>query len=311
MPGGFPFWCSHYKAKKRERRKEKTGKYKICDTKESEVKNMTQKFKPGDRVRLTQDLLDTATVHPVHLYKGDEGEITEHPTQKGLLGFKSDRWGDIISFSDLVDGERRPTIDFCELVQQPEAAAGDGVAISSVLEIVNEVYGDAPKTSPWDIIHDLKQKLDEANRLIAEQDKLLKTQHELFIKQHKIIEGEEKLAALRPVRYEIATLIHDIMEDREADNSLSQALNDGWEILELSHHLVSEEDSFEYRRVVTLRRAVTEEKPRITVEVPAADVDYFIDGVGYSARRETGGGNTPLMDAAMRIFGVETDGDNG
>lgn len=196
---------------------------------------MVQNFKPGDRAKLTRDLLDPAKYHPVNLYKGDEGEITEHPTQKGLLGFKSDRWGDIISFSDLVDGKQQPTIDFCELVQ-PAATEKDAVEISSIPSSEKEL-----KKLYMEV-----ELSEEARQTLADVD--------------------AKLAALRPVRYEIKTIIQDISEDSEADNSLSLLLNDGWEILELSHHVVDELDGEtiirEYRRVVTLRRQVEQPSER-------------------------------------------------
>src|SRR5690348_3602907 len=213
---------------------------------------MEQKFKPGDRVRLTRDLLDPAEYHPVNLYKGDEGTITEHPTQKGLLGFKSDRWGDIISFSDMVDGERRATIDFCELV---EAAP----AITDILERPKklECFACGSKQGVDPITWECSDCGANFANIAAESD--------------------QPFTELKVSRWEVKTLMQDL-DDSDADKFLSQALNEGWEILDLTCLAVytGDESELEYRRIVTLRREVQ------------ADPDYYIDGVGFKAGGSNG-----------------------
>jgi hypothetical protein len=272
---------------------------------------MEQKFKQGDRAKLTRDLLDPAEYHPVNLYKGDEGIITEHPTKKGLLGFKSDRWGDIISFSDLVDGERRATIDFCELVEASpltvmsarywgacgkcgnQAELGEtglcpvcldkltnpksGVEISAILESEKPkklncaLCGRAETVDriTWecemcganfrdeDDAEDCVICGSEADDTIAvckecKQD-LIAHMPEV---DYKGIEAQ--LSNLQPLRYEIKTLLQDLDDSSAADFLLSQCLNEGWEILELTHLSVyiGPESGLAFRRVVTLRRAV-------------------------------------------------------
>lgn len=76
-------------------------------------------LKPGDRVRLTRDLLDhTTTVHPVHLFAGDVGTVVRI---NRVLGFQSDRWGDIVSVRRAVAGEYQPVLMFCEPVENEAA----------------------------------------------------------------------------------------------------------------------------------------------------------------------------------------------
>lgn len=79
---------------------------------------MEQKFKVGDRVRLTRDLPDTASIHPVNLYKGDEGVVVQHPRLLTQLGFQAERWGDISCFFRVIDEDARCVLDFCELVEE-------------------------------------------------------------------------------------------------------------------------------------------------------------------------------------------------
>jgi hypothetical protein len=81
------------------------------------------KFTAGQRVRLTRDLLEETTVHPVNLYAGDEGTVKAHPEDKGLLGFLSDRWGDITSFNKKIDGVTQSVLNFCELIETPSPTA--------------------------------------------------------------------------------------------------------------------------------------------------------------------------------------------
>lgn len=82
---------------------------------------MTNKLQEGQRVRLTQTLLDDTTdAHPVNLYEGDLGTVVGI---RGQLGFQSDRWGDIVTFSRKLYGEIRPVLSFCEAIAVDDMAA--------------------------------------------------------------------------------------------------------------------------------------------------------------------------------------------
>lgn len=67
----------------------------------------------GQRVRLIQDLPEPSQRRPsFNLYRGDEGIVES--AINGLIGFKSDRFVDVISITRYVDGKMRRVLDYCE-----------------------------------------------------------------------------------------------------------------------------------------------------------------------------------------------------
>jgi hypothetical protein len=91
-----------------------------CCGKELESENLALEQKPfaeGQRVRLTRTLLDETTdAHPVHLYEGDLGTVEK--ILNGELGFKSDRWGNIITISRIIDAKFVKVLNYCEPIYQ-------------------------------------------------------------------------------------------------------------------------------------------------------------------------------------------------
>ena len=111
-----------------------------------------------------------------------------------------------------------------------------------------------------------------------------------------------------PPRYEIKTILQDLSEGvhrKSVDESLSAYLNEGWEILELSHHMVNELDGetviTEYRRVVTLRRTVTDEKPKATGGPVTAGAAYLVATDAGSPGNAAGSGFFVVGDDGVLI----------
>jgi hypothetical protein len=132
-------------------------------------------FEKGQRVRLMRDLpYTTTTVHPIHLYKGDEGIVTDY---FGHLGFH--RNDGQTSFTREVDGVKLNVLDFCELVadETPSAAQSDSTPLAEAAPVVEEAKPEEKAAEAVAVIvDDLPNDIELLKEIIREQRRKLKNQ---------------------------------------------------------------------------------------------------------------------------------------
>jgi hypothetical protein len=178
----------------------------------------TQSFVAGQRVRLTQDLLDDTTYpRPIILYKGDVGEVSNY---MGTLGF---RMNGQTSFTRIVDGVKRNVLDFCELVDDEAPVAEEAKPEPPTAVIVDDLPDDINLLK--EIIREQRRKLNNQSISInammdAKEDESLKDKIDQLEDDYATLEKEkaavaserDKLAEVNRQQCEMLKQANEVMD---------------------------------------------------------------------------------------------------